>query len=109
MPDTDVCLDLSSLSRRISSELEPADEPCAAHYTRDLSRSLAKETVMHPHLLEQLARQRTAELHTAGVRPARPRTHSGPSAQPGSARSLRTSTGWALVAIGLRIAESGGR
>ncbi len=53
---------------------------------------------MNPRLLEDLARQRTAELHRA----AAPRTlHSHrPHANP----SLRVRTGWTLVDLGLRLA-----
>lgn len=55
---------------------------------------------MNSRLVEELARQRHAELiaKTSKPRPA-PRKHAGPS--------LRSNTGWAIVAIGLRIAESG--
>lgn len=61
---------------------------------------------MYSPLNEQLARQRHAELAAKADRRIppclrrRPR-HPGPS--------LRSSTGWAIVAIGLRIAESGTR
>jgi hypothetical protein len=56
---------------------------------------------MNPRLVEELARQRHAELiaKASKPRPASPRKHHGPS--------LRSNTGWAIVAIGLRIAESG--
>lgn len=59
--------------------------------------------------LEQLARQRNAELGAAALKAAsiraaaaRPKPASSP--RPGG---IRTHTGWAIVAIGLRIAESG--
>jgi hypothetical protein len=58
---------------------------------------------MNPRLVEELARQRHAEA-TATLstpRPARPRKHHGPT--------LRRNAGWVIVAIGLRIAESGNR
>lgn len=56
---------------------------------------------MNSRLVEQLARQHHAELvaKASRPRPANPRKHRGPS--------LRSNTGWAIVAIGLRIAESG--
>lgn len=58
---------------------------------------------MNPHLVEELARQRHAELVAKASMPhqANRRRHHRPS--------LRSSTGWAIVAIGLRIAESGTR
>ena len=57
---------------------------------------------MNPRLVEELARQRHAERVARASKPrtANPRKHHG--------QSLRSTTGWALVAIGLRIAESGG-
>ena len=80
---------------------------------------------MHTGQFEQLARQRIAEL-SACRRTVRPvpkpsRTRTEPArAEPARAEparpeptrpapSLRTATGWAIVAIGLRIAESGSR
>jgi hypothetical protein len=82
---------------------------------------------MYTGQLEQLARQRIAELsvqsravqsravqspavRTRAVRTRAART--GTTRTPegtGQPRSLRTSTGWAIVAVGLRIAESGSR
>jgi len=58
---------------------------------------------MYSRQLEQLASQRTSELKstTRPVRPAR-RTRS-------ATKPLRRQTGWALVSIGLRLAESGNR
>jgi hypothetical protein len=60
---------------------------------------------MYTGQLEQLARQRIAEL------PATPPATSAsrPPVQASPGKSLRTSTGWAIVAIGLRIASSGSR
>ncbi len=59
---------------------------------------------MYSRQLEQLASQRSRELRTTAGRPDRParrsRAHAGP---------LRRQTGWALVSLGLRIAESGSR
>jgi hypothetical protein len=57
---------------------------------------------MYPRQLEQLATRRPSELKaTRSARPARPaRAVSKP---------LRRQTGWALVSIGLRLAESGNR
>jgi len=58
---------------------------------------------MHPHMVEELARQRHAELLAKSSRqqpgPADPHKHLRPS--------LRSNAGWAIVAIGLRIAGSG--
>lgn len=58
---------------------------------------------MYSRQFEQLARQRHAGLAASTQRPVPPclRKRGRPS--------LRASTGWAIVAIGLRIAESGGR
>lgn len=58
---------------------------------------------MHSRQIEQLASNRPQELK-AMVRPARAAT---PAGAPG--RPLRRHTGWALVWIGLRLAESGSR
>jgi hypothetical protein len=57
---------------------------------------------MYPRQLEQLATRRPSELKaTRSATPARPaRAVSKP---------LRRQTGWALVSIGLRLAESGNR
>jgi hypothetical protein len=56
---------------------------------------------MNPRLVEELARQRHAELvaKASRPRPVNPHKHRRPS--------LRSNTGWAIVAIGLRIAGSG--
>ena len=56
---------------------------------------------MYSRQLEQIARQRTTELTTK-----RPQLR---AAQPAATRSIRSNTGWAIVAIGLRIAEPGSR
>ena len=58
---------------------------------------------MYSRSLEQLASQRSRELHPAGRQagPARPARVPG--------KPLRRHTGWALVSIGLRLAESGSR
>ena len=55
---------------------------------------------MNTRLVEELARQRQAEMVRKASRPrlVNPRERRGPS--------LRSHTGWAIVAIGLRIAES---
>ena len=58
---------------------------------------------MHSRQIEQLASNRQHELQ-AMVRPARA---ARPTRAPG--RPLRRHTGWALVWIGLRLAESGSR
>jgi hypothetical protein len=58
---------------------------------------------MYSHQIEQLARQRTGELRrTAAGRRARV-AHRLPGA------GIRNRTGWTLIAIGLRLAESGHR
>jgi hypothetical protein len=68
---------------------------------------------MYTGQLEQLARQRIAELpaRTPATRPAGSRTRTRAdatrSSRGSSGGSLRTSTGWALVSIGLRLAQSG--
>lgn len=56
---------------------------------------------MYSRQLEQLARQRHAELGAMTMRRIPPclRRHRG--------ADLRTSTGWAIVAIGLKIVTSG--
>ncbi|MGN6791156.1 MAG: hypothetical protein ACTHJW_02070 [Streptosporangiaceae bacterium] len=58
---------------------------------------------MYSRQLEQLAKQRSTELRatTRSARRARPARTQG--------RLLRRHTGWALVSIGLRLAESGNR
>jgi hypothetical protein len=62
--------------------------------------------------VEQLARQRNAErdaqiakTHPAKTHPAKTVDQNRPAASPG----LRSQTGWAIVSIGLRIAESENR
>lgn len=52
---------------------------------------------MSTYLIEELARQRHAELlaKASGPRPESPRTNPGPT--------LRNNVGWAIVAVGLRI------
>ncbi len=64
---------------------------------------------MHSYQLEQLARLRTDELRCAAERRARAgrgRADRGRSRRdPGC--TMRKRAGWALVAIGLRLAESG--
>jgi len=57
---------------------------------------------MYSRQLEDLARQRARELRGATRRKAATTTAR-------SQRPLRSQTGWALVWIGLRIAESGSR
>jgi len=57
---------------------------------------------MYSRQLEDLARQRAGELRGATRRKAATTTAR-------SQRPLRSQTGWALVWIGLRIAESGSR
>jgi hypothetical protein len=58
---------------------------------------------MYSRQLEQLASQRPRELK-ATTRPARPARPARSATKP-----LRRQTGWALVSIGLRLAESGNR
>jgi hypothetical protein len=58
---------------------------------------------MYSRQLEQLASQRSRELR-ATARPDRQARRSRARAKP-----LRRQTGWALVSLGLRIAESGSR
>ena len=57
--------------------------------------------------VEQLARQRNAERDAQIAKAHATKTvdQSRPAASPG----LRSQTGWAIVSIGLRIAESGNR
>jgi hypothetical protein len=57
--------------------------------------------------VEQLARQRNAErdAQIAKTHPAKTVGQNRPAASPG----LRSQTGWAIVSIGLRIAESENR
>ncbi len=54
---------------------------------------------MHSRQYEQLARQRTTELTASRAGMASPPRHS----------TIRSNAGWAIVAIGLRIAQSGDR
>jgi hypothetical protein len=61
---------------------------------------------MNPRLVEELARQRHAEVVAKASKP-RPAQHHGAHPRKHHGPSLRSSTGWAIVAIGLRIAESG--
>lgn len=61
--------------------------------------------------LEQIAHQRNADLRAAAAKAA---SMSAAAARPKPASpprqgGIRTNTGWALVAIGLRIAQSGNR
>jgi hypothetical protein len=57
---------------------------------------------MHSDIIEQIARQRDAE-----VRRSAESRHIGP-ADRGPRNPIRHRTGWALVAIGLRIANDSG-
>lgn len=63
---------------------------------------------MYSRQLEQLAGQRQAELRATNRRTRPARAEAGP---PGGGRGprkpIRNQTGWALVALGLKIAESG--
>jgi hypothetical protein len=59
---------------------------------------------MYSRQLEQLARRRQSELSQA-ARTGRRQAEARRAARP----PIRSQTGWALVAIGLRIAASGGR
>ena len=75
---------------------------------------------MYSRQVEQLARQASAERtarasaasqRSAGSNPASQHRATGqvrPAVSPAST-SLRRNTGWAIVSIGLRIAESGNR
>ena len=68
---------------------------------------------MHSRQLEQLARQRPSELAATARRTRRRRSQAGPASAAGlrsqPRKPIRSQTGWALVALGLRIAESGSR
>lgn len=65
---------------------------------------------MYSRQLEQLARQRPGELAATTRHARRPRSQASPAASGSQPRKvLRSQTGWALVALGLRIAESGRR
>jgi len=58
---------------------------------------------MYSRSLEQLASQRSRELRC----PAMPARSAAPARTPG--KPIRRHTGWALISIGLRLAESGSR
>jgi len=65
---------------------------------------------MYSRQLEQLACQRPDELRATTHRARRlgaGASQAAPSHQP--RKPIRSQTGWALVALGLRIAESGSR
>jgi hypothetical protein len=65
---------------------------------------------MYSRQLEQLARQRPGELAATTRRARRiPSQASAAASGSQSRKVLRSQTGWALVALGLRIAESGRR
>ncbi len=65
---------------------------------------------MYSRQLEQLARQRPDELRATTHRTRRTRAAASPAATSHQPRKpIRSQTGWALVALGLRIAESGRR
>ena len=59
---------------------------------------------MIPRQIEEVARQHTQMMGAQAVRRA-----SGSARERRQARLIRKQTGWGLVAIGLRIAESGSR
>ena len=61
-------------------------------------------TVMMPRQIDEIARQHTQMMRTQAGRRA-----SGSVRGPRQVRRIRKQTGWGLVAIGLRIAEPGGR
>ncbi len=65
---------------------------------------------MYSRQVEELARQRNAELtaQTWRHRPSGQPEHSGQTKHSGQT-NLRSTAGWAIVAIGLRIAESGSK
>lgn len=58
---------------------------------------------MYSRSLEQLASERQRELRAQ----AKPDRRASRASRPG--KPLRRQTGWALVSIGLRLAESGSR
>jgi hypothetical protein len=65
---------------------------------------------MYSRQLEQLARQHQGELRTAKHRARRASSAASPATTGHEPRKpIRSQTGWALVALGLRIAESGRR
>ena len=69
---------------------------------------------MYSRQIEQLARQRTTELRelTSGITHARNMTSDdtataqNAASRRGRGRHIRNQTGWALVSLGLRLAES---
>jgi hypothetical protein len=61
-------------------------------------------TGMMPRQFEEIARQHAQTMRAQAARRA-----SGSVRGPRQGRRIRKQTGWSLVAIGLRIAESGGR
>jgi len=65
---------------------------------------------MYSRQLEQLAGQRQAELRATSHRTRPARAEAGPPGGGHAPRKpIRNQTGWALVALGLKIAESGSR
>lgn len=60
---------------------------------------------MYSRQLEQIATQHTAELRSRPAAAAR----TVPASTHHQRRPIRTQTGWALVSLGLRLAESGSR
>ena len=60
---------------------------------------------MYSRQLEQIASQRTTELRAARAATASP----APATPARQRKPIRTRTGWALVAVGLRLAASGSR
>jgi hypothetical protein len=65
---------------------------------------------MYSRQLEQLASQRQDELRATNHRARRTRAGGGPAgARYEPRKPIRSQTGWALVALGLKIAESGRR
>jgi hypothetical protein len=62
---------------------------------------------MHSRQIEQLATQHTTEAQSSAMSMTAP-TRPGPAKRP-TPRQIRQQTGWALVSIGLRLAESGTR
>jgi hypothetical protein len=59
---------------------------------------------MHPYIIEQLGRQHEIELRRAESRHGLDR----PGRRRGRRRSVRRRAGWALVAIGLKLARGSG-
>jgi hypothetical protein len=65
---------------------------------------------MYSRQLEQLARQRHGELAATNHRARRTRAEASQAGTGHEPRKpIRSQTGWALVALGLKIAESGSR